>query len=88
MIPETKKKLREARLNTGEGKGYEKTYSQHTHRIVMEEKIGRKLLPGEIVHHEDENKRNNNPDNLILFASQAEHARYHALKKNPNARKK
>lgn len=80
MTLETRTKLREARLNTGEGKTYTKTFGRHTHRIVMEEKLGRALLPGEIVHHIDEDKRNNHPDNLELFASASEHSRHHAKK--------
>jgi hypothetical protein len=78
MVPETRKKLRESRLGTGEGKTYEKTYSRHTHRVVAEQMLGRKLLPGEVVHHIDRDKRNNNPANLQVFNSQAEHAAHHA----------
>jgi hypothetical protein len=81
MILETRQKLRDSRLNTGEGKTYTKTFSKHTHRIVAEEKLGRPLKKGEIVHHIDENKRNNDPDNIEIFPSQAEHARHHMLKK-------
>lgn len=77
MTPEVKKKLRDSRLGHGEGKSYTKTYSRHTHRIVAEEMLGRKLLPGEVVHHIDGNKRNNDPDNLKIFASQKEHAAWH-----------
>lgn len=29
------------------------------HRLVMEKKLGRKLLSDECVHHKDRNKRNN-----------------------------
>ena len=36
------------------------------HRFVMEEKIGRKLLCTELVHHVDENKKNNSYDNLDI----------------------
>lgn len=36
------------------------------HRLVMEEKIGRYLEPGEVVHHIDGNKMNNDPSNLEL----------------------
>lgn len=30
-----------------------------------------------VVHHKDENKQNNNLENLEVFASKAEHARFH-----------
>lgn len=64
------------------GRTYAKLNGTHEHRQVAEEKLGRALLPGEIVHHKDEDKRNNDPDNLEVLPSQAEHARLHALKKN------
>lgn len=41
------------------------------HRLVMELKLGRYLLPGEVVHHE--RGYSNAPENLYLFASNAEH---------------
>src|SRR5580765_806847 len=37
------------------------------HRYVMEQKIGRYLLPGENVHHIDGDKLNNSPENLELW---------------------
>lgn len=77
MTLETRKKLRTARLGSGEGKSYEKLFGKHLHRIVAEEKLGRKLLPGEVVHHIDGNKRNNDPGNLMVFSSQEEHAAWH-----------
>ena len=43
------------------------------HRLVMEEKLGRLLLPSEVVHHKDGNKTNNHPDNLELFSSNGKH---------------
>ena len=88
MTFEVRSKLRSAKLGTGEGKTYTKTFSRHTHRIVAEEMLGRLLKPGEVVHHEDENKRNNDPSNLRVFPSQAEHARYHCLKKAQYAKQK
>jgi hypothetical protein len=39
----------------------------------MENEIGRSLTKQEVVHHEDEDSTNDEPDNLELFASQKEH---------------
>lgn len=47
------------------------------HILVMEKKIGRYLNPREIVHHIDENKLNNNPNNLKLFKNKQEHFKFH-----------
>jgi len=46
------------------------------HKYVLEQKLGRYLLPEEWVHHIDENKDNNNPRNLEL-TNRSEHARKH-----------
>lgn len=80
MTEAVRAKVRASHLARGRnnGKTYAKLYGRHEHRIVAEEKIGRKLKPGEVVHHIDGNKRNNSPDNLIVFSSQAEHAAFHA----------
>jgi hypothetical protein len=43
------------------------------HRLVMEQMIGRYLLPTEVVHHRNENPSDNRPENLQIFSSQAEH---------------
>lgn len=76
MTLEIREKIRNARLGSGAQKGYRKKYGRHEHRIVAEEKIGRPLQPGEIVHHIDGNKQNNAPENLQIM-TQAEHARMH-----------
>lgn len=81
MTKETRTKLRAAHLGKGEGKSYTKTYGRHTHRIVAEQILGRKLLPGEVVHHIDGNKRNNLPTNLMIFDSQEKHAAWHIKEK-------
>lgn len=47
------------------------------HRLVMEEKLGRYLKPGEIVHHIDGNSVNNIPENLHLFTNSSAHFRWH-----------
>ena len=49
----------------------------YAHRIIAEKKIGRKLKSTEVVHHIDENKQNNDPNNLMIFKSQAAHVSYH-----------
>lgn len=47
------------------------------HRVLMENKLGRLLEKGEIVHHKDGDKRNNIIDNLEVL-SNVEHAKLHA----------
>lgn len=54
--------------------GTKKTVLQH--REVMEKTLGRALQSTELVHHDDENKRNNAPSNLVL-TTKSEHARHH-----------
>jgi hypothetical protein len=54
------------------------------HRLVMEEKLGRFLLPNEVVHHRDSNHANNEPDNLELFQCNADHLKHELTGKTPN----
>lgn len=61
----------------GKGKSYPKMYGKHAHRRVAEQELGRQLMPGEIVHHKDENKLNYQAENLEVLASQSEHAKLH-----------
>lgn len=74
---DTRVKLRNAHLGCGSGQSYEKTFGRHTHRVVAEQILGRRLKPKEVVHHIDGNKRNNSHENLMIFSCQAEHAKWH-----------
>lgn len=62
------------------------------HIAVAEKALGKKLPKGTIVHHADENRLNNSPDNLVVCPDAAYHRLLHirmrALKEsgNPNYR--
>lgn len=75
-------KLKKLGLNVnkdGHIQGKKKDYfSRVQHRQIMQEKIGRKLLSTEIVHHIDVNKLNNNISNLHLCKNASEHSQIHA----------
>ena len=77
MTNETRQKLRNVRLNCGNGVTYSKYYGVHEHRVVAEKILGRSLRMEEVVHHIDGNKRNNDECNLIILPSQSEHAKLH-----------
>jgi hypothetical protein len=47
------------------------------HRHVAEMKLGRKLAPGEVVHHINRDKTDNRRSNLWVFRSQKKHDSAH-----------
>ena len=50
------------------------------HRWIAEKMLGKKLKPNEVVHHINEDKLDNNPDNLAVLPDQDTHERIHGYK--------
>lgn len=66
--------------------GYNKKGNAKIHRLIMEEHLGRKLNPKEIVHHIDGNKLNNDILNLQVM-TWGEHSKLHRKKELENGKK-
>jgi hypothetical protein len=49
----------------------------YEHRLVATQKIGRPLLPGEIIHHINGDKQDNRPDNIEVMPSIKHHMAHH-----------
>jgi flagellar basal body rod protein FlgC len=56
-------------------KAYDRGY-YYEHILIMEKSLGRYLVEGEVVHHKDANKLNNDISNLEL-TTRKEHSEYH-----------
>lgn len=55
------------------------------HRLVVMIILGRPLLPDECVHHKNQDKKDNRPENLQVFSSKEEHMEEHRkLKERKN----
>lgn len=54
------------------------------HRVIAERKIGRFLRPDELVHHENEVRLDNRPENLTVL-SKSEHQLIHAARRRAAA---
>ena len=63
--------------------GYAGGYAP-VHRVVMHDKLGRPLRPGEVVDHIDGDIENNDPENLRVFGSNSEHLKWTLKGKRPN----
>lgn len=50
----------------------------YIHQLQAEKKLGRALNDKECVHHIDENKYNNAPDNLMVFKTNSDHVAFHS----------
>lgn len=63
------------------------------HIVVAERALGHRLPPGAVVHHHNQNKHDNRPQNLVICESTAYHALLHcrmrqiALGADPNKEK-
>lgn len=58
------------------------------HIVVAEKKIGRLLLPGELIHHENEIRSDNRPENLHVWTKQQHQQHHMGLNGKPSQRKK
>ena len=52
--------------------------------LVAERMLGRLLIKGEIVHHRNRRKIDNNPTNLLVFKNRSEHAKFHLAERIRN----
>lgn len=63
-------------VNRGEKSPYKRYQDEHI--VVAEKMLGRKLKSNECVHHIDEDRQNNSPENLQVM-TRAEHSAHHGM---------
>lgn len=68
------------RFSTVKPTTYPKLFGRHEHRAVAEAMIGRPIRSDEHVHHKDEDKHNNSPENLQVLSAR-EHLALHAAQR-------
>lgn len=60
----------------GHPRAWKKGHYVYVHVVVAEQKLGRLLVSGEVVHHRDGNILNNSPDNVVVQLRE-DHVRLH-----------
>lgn len=65
------------KLSHGYYRSQRKNRTEPDHRWVLEDYLGRRLLPTEVVHHINFDKTDNRVENLWLYSSKSEHTREH-----------